>query len=104
MKVKVGQFKTHLSSYLRKLKESGEPLEICIREESVAYLTSAAESATRPKNADAVRIEQQLKQVGILWDMSTGIDNTPVDISPAPAEDGRKNVITVKKMRSERDW
>jgi len=42
MKVKVGQLKTHLSRYLKDIRETGEPIEVCVREDTVAYLTSPA--------------------------------------------------------------
>lgn len=50
MKVKVGQLKTHLSRYLQKVRDTGESIEVCVREDTVAYLCSAAkaEDASMP--------------------------------------------------------
>jgi len=45
MKVKVGQLKTHLSRYLKDVKETGESIEVCVREDTVAYLTPSAPRA-----------------------------------------------------------
>lgn len=35
MKVKVGELKTNLSNYLRRVRDNGEEIEVCIREEAV---------------------------------------------------------------------
>lgn len=43
MKVKVGHLKTHLSRYLKEIRKSGESIEVCLREEPVAYLTPCDE-------------------------------------------------------------
>ena len=32
MKVRVGQLKTYLSRYLKDIRETGEPIEVCVRE------------------------------------------------------------------------
>jgi antitoxin (DNA-binding transcriptional repressor) of toxin-antitoxin stability system len=63
MKVKIGELKTHLSKYLRDLKESDEPIEVCVREDTVAYLTSA--KAEDSGNRDPAGLNRRLGAAGI---------------------------------------
>lgn len=63
MKVKIGELKTHLSKYLRDLEGSDEPIEVCVREDTVAYLSSAkAEDSGNPSSA---RLNRRLEAAGI---------------------------------------
>lgn len=63
MKVKVGELKTHFSKYIRELEDSDEPIEVCVREETVAYLVSAKDERRTP-HKDA-RLMQRLEAAGI---------------------------------------
>jgi antitoxin (DNA-binding transcriptional repressor) of toxin-antitoxin stability system len=63
MKVKIGELKTHLSKYLRNLKESDEPIEICLREDTVAYLTAAKSEDSG--NPDPAGLKRRLEAAGI---------------------------------------
>jgi len=64
MRVKVGELKTHLSKYLRELEGSDEPIEVCVREKTVAYLRSA--KVEKRVHLDEVRLNQRLEAAGIL--------------------------------------
>lgn len=50
IKVKVGQLKTHLSRYLKNIKETGEPIEVCVREDTVANLTPSPQAQANPNS------------------------------------------------------
>jgi len=63
MKVKIGELKTHFSKYLRDLKESDEPIEVCVREDTVAYLTSAR--AENRGHRDPAGLNRRLEAAGI---------------------------------------
>ncbi len=43
MKVKIGELKTHLSKYVQSVRDGGEPIEVCVRGKTVAYLTRKGE-------------------------------------------------------------
>ena len=101
MKVKVGQLKAHLSKYLKTVRETGEPIEVCLREEGVAYLTPV-----RGKDAGGVDVEKDLEArlqgVGLLvtqW-RTAGI----FEPRPGKAGDGKKMANSIVSMRKERDW
>lgn len=99
MKVKVGQLKAHLSRYLREIQETGESLEVCVRETPVAYLTPIGEEKeenpppdlVKAMAADGIRIVQ--------WGCKK--DFVP---TPRPAGDGKTFKNTVVAMREEKDW
>jgi antitoxin (DNA-binding transcriptional repressor) of toxin-antitoxin stability system len=104
MKVKVGELKTHLSRYLHQLKKSGETIEVCARETPVAYITAAnAYHAQEPASKDALELARQLSAAGIQWDHRESAKPTDA-IMPTPAGDHREDIVTVKKIRAERDW
>lgn len=62
-KVKIGELKTHLSKYLRELEGSDEPIEVCVREDTVAYLSSA--KAEERENPDSARLKRSLEAAGV---------------------------------------
>jgi len=63
MRVKVAELKTHLPKYLRQIDKDGQAIEVCVREDAVAYLTSArAHDSTEQAKK---QLAQQLKAVGI---------------------------------------
>ncbi|HMO52717.1 MAG TPA: hypothetical protein PKE26_16110 [Kiritimatiellia bacterium] len=104
MKVKINQLKTHLSRYVKELGQSGEPIEVCLREETVAYLTPAG-SAHGPgqSGVDPQQRRAALESVGLRWRPTPP---TAASFSPAPglAGDGRSDVDSVSVIRSGRDW
>lgn len=101
MKVKVGQLKAHLSRYLREIQDSGETLEVCVRETPVAYLKPIVEDLlleegppaelVKALESDGVRIVQ--------WGRKS--DFVP---TPRPAGDGKFIKNSVVAMREEKDW
>ena len=100
MKVKVGELKTHLSSYLRKIEESGEPIEVCVRERAVAYLTPVRKES---ESGDETLINR-LQRAGIAWNGTGGNSGKTLTFEPQVAGDGRTDQISTDKMRKGRDW
>lgn len=99
MKVKIGELKTHLSRYLRDLEGSDELIEVCVREDTVAYLRSAkAEDSGNPNPA---RLNRRLEAAGITvsqW----GSDAEPLR-SPGRCETpagGPNSVETIRQGRN----
>ena len=97
MKVKIGKLKTHLSRYLKELQNSEEPIEVCVRESTVAYLT-AADTETEGLAANAMRRTFEHDGLHVSqWGRKT---NTPLPpIGGTPVEGN-----AVVEMRASREW
>ncbi len=105
MKVKVGELKTHLSRYLRELQRDRNPIEVCVREKPVAYLTPADPHPSHGEPDAAMRaLQEQLQSAGLRWNATGATGKMDFKPNPLPAGDGRKDVHTVEAMRSERNW
>ncbi len=100
MKVKTGELKTHLSHYLRKVKEGGEKLEVCVREETVAYLVPAKDGH---QDAYDNELHIRLSRVGLAMSKSPP-KKKPNIPTPLPALDGRTDMDTIQSIRAEKDW
>jgi antitoxin (DNA-binding transcriptional repressor) of toxin-antitoxin stability system len=96
MRVKIGELKTHLSKYLRKLEQDGELIEICVRETPVAYMTPVGKSASEA--------EKQLLETACICVTQWGKEGI-VKIDP-PTEGYQKveGFNSVESMRRERKW
>lgn len=101
MKVKIAELKTHLSKYVQSVRDGGEPIEVCVREQTVAYLTRPGDSQhidSRQQNELAQRLEKKglvLRQRGQLSDRI---------LLPGEPGDGRKLANSVLAIRSEKEW
>ena len=107
------QLKTHLSRYLRELQDGGEPIEVCVREETVAYLTPA-KGGVGPDEPSLDReiklLEENLRAAGLRLDAASwrrnwqGRQDAPMVDPPPAAGDGRTDINTVAQMRQGRPW
>lgn len=100
MKVKIGELKTHFSRYLRDLEGSSEPIEVCVREDTVAYLSSA--KAEKGGNPNSAELSQRLEAAGITvsrW----GNAVEPLR-SPGHCEDPVGGLNSVETIRQERNY
>ena len=102
MKVKVGQLKTHLSKYLREIQETGETLEVCVREKPVAYLMPVQDEM-HPNAHLRPEILKELRRDGILLTPAKRPKDRWVP-KPGKARDGLEIENTIVAMRRERDW
>ncbi len=100
MKVKLGQLKAHLSRFLRELGQNGEPLEVCIRERTVAYLTPVRQ----PQDAEREPLAARLRDAGLALAQPAREPAKPDLDAPEPAGDGRTDLVTVAEMRAARAW
>ncbi|MCC5847285.1 MAG: type II toxin-antitoxin system prevent-host-death family antitoxin [Verrucomicrobia bacterium] len=103
MKVKVGQLKAHLSQYLREMEASGEPIEVCVRERPVAYLTPIMEKDNHAESGPPPELVKSLAANGIRIVQWGGEDDDFVP-TPRPAGDGKQIENSVVAMREEKDW
>ena len=103
MRVKVSKLKTHLSSYLKNLDQAGE-IEICLREDPVAYLVPVG-----AKNKSSAKVlHEKVSSVGLTLYQSpaAGARNGLLDYFPEPriAGDGRADISTMEWIREERGY
>lgn len=105
MKVKVGELKTHLSKYLRQMKESNEPIEVCLREEPVAYLTPAKGGLAAHLDEQAA-LQRDLAEAGLVLVRHGAPAAAPDSFVPAPVQAGdqRTDLDTVRQMREEKPY
>ena len=67
MKVKIGELKDQLSHYLRIVRETGQDVEVCIRDEPVAMLQSMANATRTPDDAIRAKLRERLSDQGLAW-------------------------------------
>jgi len=105
MKMNVGYLKAHLSKVLRDVRDTGETVEVCVREKPVAYLTSASrkngEPGTLPDNR---RLASRFESVGLSLRPPQSPSPVPYKPQTRKAGDGRTDVSTVPAMRAEKEW
>jgi antitoxin (DNA-binding transcriptional repressor) of toxin-antitoxin stability system len=106
MKVKSAELKTHLSHYLRLLQETGEEIEVCVRDKSVAYLSPAKEDpGSESRKVEIRKLEAAFQTVGITLSAPSLPNANQIPLpTPTLAGDGRSDVCTVEEMRNHRDW
>lgn len=104
MKVKVAELKAHLSKYLRRVRESDEPVEIYLREEPVAYLVS--KPGKRADGESAALLKEGLRQVGLALAGDRREAASPAEFQPRPRPPGDKREVanSVVSMRREKDY
>ncbi|NBB78213.1 MAG: hypothetical protein GVY36_02030 [Verrucomicrobia bacterium] len=102
MKVKVGQLKAQLSHYLKEVRDSGELIEVCVREDTVAYLTPLREAGGGSLPQSDPELKQQLALDGLAvtqWGRRSSTCPTPGGCA-SPA----KGPNSVESIRSEKNW
>ena len=107
-KVKTAELKANLSRYLREVRETGEEIQVCVREEPVAYLCALPKKS--PAEARTAREvgewRESFAKVGLGFDGENyrqGGGSTRLS-EPASAPDGRTHIDSVAEMRREKDW
>ena len=109
MQVKSAELKTHLSHYLRLVQETGEDIEVCVRETPVAYLTRTKEAPVNAAlNLEARQLEAAFLTVGLTLVSplaAPSLHPEPRRLpTPTIAGDGRTDLNTVEETRQQRDW
>ena len=99
MKIKIGELKTHLSKRIKEVNASQEPLEVCVREETVAYLVPVSHHTHGQMDND---IEKKLNLRGLtLTQSGKKSDIRPL---PVPRKDQKFAWNSVVEIRKEKDW
>jgi antitoxin (DNA-binding transcriptional repressor) of toxin-antitoxin stability system len=99
MKVKMADLKTHLSKHVQSVRRGDGPIEVCLREEVVAYLTPVGEAGV---TAHSQGLRDRLAAQGLLLSQLGRLSDRR--LTPALPGDGRKTGNTVLEMRAEKDW
>lgn len=95
----MGEAKTHLSKLVKQVNETGEPLELCVREETVAYLVPAKKKTD--EELEREEMEKKLKEVGLVmvqWPKKS--PKCPVKLPEKPLREGN----AVLEMRAEKEY
>lgn len=96
----MGEAKTHLSRLVKEVNETGEPLELCVREETVAYLMPAKKRSQ--EEIEREELQKKLKEVGLIM---TKWPKTPPSPCPVqPTESPLREGNAVLEMRAEKDY
>ena len=105
MRVKTAELKANLSRYVRHVRESGEPVEIFLRDELVAYLTPAegAHHLTPDEMAKQRDLESSFSEAGLICQLARPAVKIPA-VNPSVAGDGREDRVTVAELRAEKAW
>lgn len=101
MKVKVGQLKANLSRYLKDVRDTGDPIEVCLREETVAYLTPSTPSGTSAPQPN-MELERKLKTDGI--SVSRWGRKPSANLKPGSCASPAKGFNSVESIRAEKNW
>jgi antitoxin (DNA-binding transcriptional repressor) of toxin-antitoxin stability system len=113
MRVKTGELKSRLSHYLRHVRETGEEIEVCVRETPVAYIRRAQENPEDAAvRADQRALEAAFRSVGLRLDPGLSLPPPGGHATSLPgrrprpslAGDGRGEIDTVSELRGQRDW
>jgi antitoxin (DNA-binding transcriptional repressor) of toxin-antitoxin stability system len=105
MKVKIGELKTHLSKYLRQIERSGEPVEVCVREDTVAYLTP--KRTLDSTGLQKQKLAQQLHAAGIQvsqWGSQADRGSCARSGYQGSCENPAEGPNSVESIRRERNW
>jgi antitoxin (DNA-binding transcriptional repressor) of toxin-antitoxin stability system len=102
MKVKLGQLKTHLSRYLKDVRETGNPIEVCVREETVAYLMPSIQATAVTRSQANLELARALESDGIKVSSWGRKFSTVPEPGRCAAPIGGDN--SVESIRSEKNW
>lgn len=101
MRVKIAELKTHLSKYVQSIRDGNEPIEVCVREQTVAYLTRAP-SSPDIESPEQAQLKERLAGKGVRI-KSRGIISQNV-LTPGKPGDGRNPENSVSAIRAEKEW
>lgn len=96
----MGQAKTHLSRLVKEMNKTGEPLELCVREDTVAYIVPAIKRSH--EDIDRQALQKKLKASGLIMTQwpKTPPKPCPVKLPEKPLREGN----AVLEMRAEKNY
>ena len=100
MKVKIGEAKTHLSRLVKEVNETGEPLELCVREDTVAYIVPAKHQTEAEKEYE--ELVKQIEKSGLILTQRgrPTYGKCPIDIP----DKSRRQGNAILEIRAEKDY
>ncbi len=107
MKVRSAELKAKLASYLRRLRESGEPIEVLLRDKPVAYLTPIGHRSTQlapEQAAELHELKSAFTKVGLTLSLEDVHVGALPKLAPVTAGDDRTDIATVESIRAEKGW
>jgi len=105
MKVSSVELKTRLGHYLKTVERSGIPVEVCVRDQPVAFLIPhrSGDPFAGKGSDESIRSALALERSGLGVEPAKA-DGAAPQFEPVRAADGRTDVSTVEAMRTGRDW
>lgn len=103
MRVKTAELKNNLSKYLRRVREKGETIIVCDRDEPVATLSPFACDKDEAWQRRRQELLAMAKKGGYTIRVPEKRPVMPM-FEPTVAPDGRTDINTVEEMRKERDY
>lgn len=88
MKVKIGELKDQLSHYLRIVRETGQDVEVCVRDEPVAMLQSMERAVRTPPDVMVTKLRERLLAAGLIWQDAAAGDEALPGVEAKMAGDG----------------
>ncbi len=88
MKVKIGELKDQLSHYLRIVRETGQDVEVCVRDEPVAMLQSMERATRTPPDAILAKLKGRLIGRGLRWREGAPLGDALPTVQAIAAGDG----------------
>jgi antitoxin (DNA-binding transcriptional repressor) of toxin-antitoxin stability system len=105
VKVKIGELKARLSHYLRLVKESGDAIEVCAREETVAYLVPVNQRAPNPAELrEMERLQRRFSNCGLRLAAGAPGQTALPEPEPSVAGDKRTDIASVEGLRDGKGW
>ncbi len=104
MRVKTAELKANLSRYVRQVRETGEAVEILLRDETVAYLTPvlAEGKVCAAEQAERLQVERAFAAAGLACEWSS--QDQLSRPNPTLAGDGSTAINSIAAMRAEKKW
>jgi prevent-host-death family protein len=106
MRVKTADLKNNLSKYLRRVRERGETIIVCDRDEPVAALTPLQRDDDAEWTRQRAEALARASALGITLDIPLERPRTACmrPTKPVVARDGRTDLRSIDLVRGQRDW
>lgn len=106
MNVKTADLKNNLSKYLRRVRERGETIIVCDRDEPIATLSPVVRDEDAEWAKQRAEALARAQKAGLTIDIPLKRPGPAplMDITPTVAPDGRTDINTIDLVRGGRDW
>ena len=106
MQIKTAELKNNLSKYLRRVRDSGETIIVCDRDEPIAALTPINRTQDTEWSRQRAEAIARARKIGLKIDIPLKRPDAPCMSPPNPvvAPDNRTDISTADLVRGNRDW